>query len=573
MSMNMNKFKYITLTVKNAILPCLTTMKEKYNIQLIGYTMHFGCNKKTEIFKTKIIWNKSDPEFNNSFSFNATPYDGSRLLLCLYETKSNSFRNLVGCMSFGIRHLVKYLKNAKIENWFKLLPESAGYGKHQKIMVSEQGNHKCKNIDEYSLVDVKLSRFTKTQNFGICLSGNRPVYVKSIIPGLLANKADMRCGDILIEINGQNISRSCWRTVKKLISKENVINLKLQRKNSTLKCSIALDCFNTNEAEMNEYYVGKKHFKNYSISELHPKPHEILKCQIPSNLTTETLYQSKKPIDEKASTDSGIDAVHSEQNHKNINHNNSNTSYHPNSPNSIYDENKIVVNRNVLNMNTSDDITMNHHQNHFFLSDQYNNEIIHINRQYLNNMQNYLKFYSVPLRTFIFTDTYEYSVLFQNIEMITNQIESIIYIIDHERTNVVEAFLKKYTNLCNEIKKYTHGLEKSLLYLEHLKRNDNDIDVFIKIKEKTNISIEDILYYPLKNFINSRDLLKKLSIQNSQNNYLDMMEEFDITMLCINSLNASTIIKNSIVANGSSGFYSMDQNFTIVSSRSTMSLV
>lgn len=64
------------------------------------------------------------------------------------------------------------------------------------------------------------------------VSGDNPVFVESVKPGLAAQKAGLMAGDMILKVNGQHVRYSSHLEVVKLIKASELVNLTILRGHS-----------------------------------------------------------------------------------------------------------------------------------------------------------------------------------------------------------------------------------------------------------------------------------------------------------------------------------------------------
>ncbi|WAR00074.1 RGS3-like protein [Mya arenaria] len=162
--------------------------------------------------------------------------EGRRLLAAVWGQKSNSGPiESFGCMSFGLKHLKS--GERPVSGWYHLLAEDVGCKKHLK--VSE--NRPCfpvmqSRIARPAPVDIgvhEISEVNKVINgperlqisvqrspfggFGFSVVDACPVRIGRVDGASRAEEAGIRPGDLVVRVNGQNVSRSTSASVARCI--------------------------------------------------------------------------------------------------------------------------------------------------------------------------------------------------------------------------------------------------------------------------------------------------------------------------------------------------------------------
>ncbi|WAR00140.1 RGS3-like protein, partial [Mya arenaria] len=162
--------------------------------------------------------------------------EGRRLLATVWGQKSNSGPiESFGCMSFGLKHLKS--GERPVSGWYHLLAEDVGCKKHLK--VSE--NRPCfpvmqsriarpgpfgVGVDEISEVNKVVNGPERLQisvqrspfgGFGFSVVDACPVRIGRVDGASRAEEAGIRPGDLVVRVNGQNVSRSTSASVARCI--------------------------------------------------------------------------------------------------------------------------------------------------------------------------------------------------------------------------------------------------------------------------------------------------------------------------------------------------------------------
>ncbi|KAJ8300366.1 hypothetical protein KUTeg_021885 [Tegillarca granosa] len=167
--------------------------------------------------RTEPVMDSNNPLYDEKFSFELLEEDcNKRLLISVWHRdQTNSGSEFLGCMSFGIRHLLNPKK--EVSGWYYLLTEDIGRKKHLQVSAKQK-----------PLLKVKVQR--GKHGFGFSVIESCPVKVGRVDGASPAENAGLRPGDCIIRVNNQNVSRSQAASVAKLVKNcGGVITLELQR--------------------------------------------------------------------------------------------------------------------------------------------------------------------------------------------------------------------------------------------------------------------------------------------------------------------------------------------------------
>lgn len=142
-----------------------------------------------------------------------------------------SATDLLGCMSFGVRHL--QCGDRPVSGWYHLLTEDVGIKKHRKVTMKERPAVPVMQSRERRLDDSQIpsvnSDIQGQQKLEMCVYKSRyggfgftvidscPVKIGRVDRSSRAEEAGLRQGDIIIRVNGQNVSRSTSVSVARCI--------------------------------------------------------------------------------------------------------------------------------------------------------------------------------------------------------------------------------------------------------------------------------------------------------------------------------------------------------------------
>ncbi|KAL4231417.1 hypothetical protein ACF0H5_008995 [Mactra antiquata] len=191
--------------------------------------------------RTAIVTDTTNPTYNEKFSFEVGPEDvHRRLLLTLWHRDNTGFHETLGCTSFGIRHL--YSGDREINGWYHLLTDEVGRKKHLRVSTKERPavpvmqshqprkipavNRDVSDLDRH---DVTLYR-SQYGGFGFSIVDSCPAKIGRVDAGSPAQEVGLQQGDLIIRVNGQNVSRSTSVSVARIIKKSNcAVHIEVQR--------------------------------------------------------------------------------------------------------------------------------------------------------------------------------------------------------------------------------------------------------------------------------------------------------------------------------------------------------
>ncbi|GFO45578.1 regulator of G-protein signaling 3 [Plakobranchus ocellatus] len=148
---------------------------------------------------------------------------------------SSSASEFLGCMSFGVQHLLK----KDLNGWYYLLTEEVGRKKHLQAHSRPKPvlpAASYKNIPEINTAVEGQERIMITvprgkNGFGFSFVDELPPRVGRVDRASPAEQAGIKKGDAVIRINGKNVSRSTCEGVARMVKKlsPQSLTLELQR--------------------------------------------------------------------------------------------------------------------------------------------------------------------------------------------------------------------------------------------------------------------------------------------------------------------------------------------------------
>ncbi|KAK6196036.1 hypothetical protein SNE40_001339 [Patella caerulea] len=188
--------------------------------------------------KTASITNTNNPLYDDKFSFEILEEDhNKRLLISVWHKDQKSgLSEFLGCMSFGVKHLMNPKK--EVNGWYYLLTEEIGRKKHLQITKTQkpalkdytQANIPQINKDVKGSEPTTVMMYRGKNGFGFSVIESFPVKVGRVDGASPAEEAGLLQGDIIVKVNGQNVSRSTAVSVAKLVKRSaNKLVLDVQR--------------------------------------------------------------------------------------------------------------------------------------------------------------------------------------------------------------------------------------------------------------------------------------------------------------------------------------------------------
>ncbi|KAL5012142.1 hypothetical protein ScPMuIL_010693 [Solemya velum] len=173
-------------------------------------------------FETRAIWNSSNPDFNQESSLQLSESDFDKRLLisvCYVDDNDKDQAEVLGCMSFGLQHLAK----RESRGWFYLLTKEIGLRRHvpvcgrsRSVSLGARGIPSI-NKDIKETEDIQVTVYKGKQGFGFTVAESCPVKIGEVMKGSPAECSGLDTGDVIIKVNGLNVSRSTSVSVWKLI--------------------------------------------------------------------------------------------------------------------------------------------------------------------------------------------------------------------------------------------------------------------------------------------------------------------------------------------------------------------
>ncbi|XP_053407877.1 uncharacterized protein LOC123547611 isoform X2 [Mercenaria mercenaria] len=191
--------------------------------------------------RTAIVTNSTHPSYNEKFSFEVGDDDvHRRLLLTVYHRDYSGNHESLGCTSFGIRHLQQ--GNREVNGWYHLLTDSVGHKKHLRVTVKDRPSVPVmqsreprqipavnRDVPDLDRLELTIYR-SQYGGFGFTVVDSCPVKIGRVDGSSYAQEAGLQKGDLVIRVNGQNVSRSTSVSVARCIKKSGSrVQLEVQR--------------------------------------------------------------------------------------------------------------------------------------------------------------------------------------------------------------------------------------------------------------------------------------------------------------------------------------------------------
>ncbi|KAK2714488.1 uncharacterized protein LOC136040192 isoform X2 [Artemia franciscana] len=216
--------------------------------------------------RTRLKKCTNSPFFDEKFSFEINQsIEERRLFLSVWNrTPSKRRSQLIGCMSFGIRHLVR----KEVDGWYRLLDRRLGrklYCSVKRRRRDDMGEtmmdndsedfYSCtdrENVDEageldnihdasYGSTDSGRTPYTITidfkrgpNGFGFSLSWTHPPRIEAVEPGGSADEAGLKTGDFIIFVGTKNVVKMKKDDVLQLFRSSDHLVLELYRRHSNM---------------------------------------------------------------------------------------------------------------------------------------------------------------------------------------------------------------------------------------------------------------------------------------------------------------------------------------------------
>ncbi|KAL5012141.1 hypothetical protein ScPMuIL_010692 [Solemya velum] len=188
------------------------------------------CNR----FKTSIVYDNNNPEFDDKFSLE--DFDKRLLISTWHKDQTSGQNEFMGCMSFALRHLIKQ----ELHGWFYLLTEELGQKKHLQVSGGRPrslalGTPSIPIINKDIRGNQRMTITVKRgkHGFGFSVVESCPVKVGRVDGVSPAQMAGIKTDDVIVRVNGLNVSRSTAVSVAKLMKRSpDMLILDIERADS-----------------------------------------------------------------------------------------------------------------------------------------------------------------------------------------------------------------------------------------------------------------------------------------------------------------------------------------------------
>ncbi|KAH9500272.1 hypothetical protein Btru_073594 [Bulinus truncatus] len=199
--------------------------------------------------------------FKTNVIENADSYDNVEekvSVIDLENVSPTSASEFLGCMSFGVQSLLQ----KDLDGWYYLLTEEVGRKKHlqahtkPKTVLTARSHQNIPHINKAveGLERIVITVQRGKNGFGFSFVDEFPPKVGRVDRASPAEQAGVKKGDMVIRINGQNVSRSTCEGVAHLVKKMNPqsITLELQREH-VIKTTVEISSSNHNPHHPSPY--------------------------------------------------------------------------------------------------------------------------------------------------------------------------------------------------------------------------------------------------------------------------------------------------------------------------------
>jgi hypothetical protein len=180
---------------------------------------HKLTKQKTRINKVK------DPKFHESFSWILTPEDQEKKLYVSLWTKEKTKHVMIGCMTFEMADILG--PDKCIQGWYQLLDDERGMRENVPVATSIT---KTEHEDILTVKKFAVTLKRGAKGYGFSVNGYNPVYITRVQPGLPAAESGLKTNDIIIEVEGIDVTKASGQVVVEMIRKNpNEISLIIKR--------------------------------------------------------------------------------------------------------------------------------------------------------------------------------------------------------------------------------------------------------------------------------------------------------------------------------------------------------
>ncbi|XP_006825374.2 uncharacterized protein LOC100373148 [Saccoglossus kowalevskii] len=162
---------------------------------------------KKDSMATRVVTDAT-PHFQEIFPLSFLHLDLlDRIVISLYR-QSSTLNDLMGCMSFGAKHLIKGTK--LIDGWYYLLNQELGVKKHLGVPYKRPKLSKevKKKQQPVRIIKKVMTVVQGKHGYGFTILDTTPVRVGKVDSGGPSEKVGLQMGDVIIRINKHHVERS-----------------------------------------------------------------------------------------------------------------------------------------------------------------------------------------------------------------------------------------------------------------------------------------------------------------------------------------------------------------------------
>jgi hypothetical protein len=184
--------------------------------------------------KTKRI-KERDPVFNETFQFILKEEDcNKRLFISVWIRERASRCEMVGCMSFLVSNIIELGK--EVNGWYQLLDEVQGKVENIKVPGSLTTMGSMSSLTSTASAPPSITKnyavtlIRSPTGYGFKVTPGSPVYINDITEGMPAHQSDIQIGDLILEVEGTDVTRADGDMVANMIKKQReTLQMILQR--------------------------------------------------------------------------------------------------------------------------------------------------------------------------------------------------------------------------------------------------------------------------------------------------------------------------------------------------------
>jgi hypothetical protein len=339
------------------------------------------------------------------------------------------------------------------------------------------------SLNGFNTFDVKISSYSnKNGNYPFEIDGEFPTYVSKIDESCLSN-VNVKVGDYIININGQNVSRASAKSVQKIIKSSNELNLVLSRPKLNPKVNKSQVSSSPKRICLVKREINSliKCFKNFKICEQQTENANETIPYVSKTASTFVAYNQTN-IDRKMdSDDCGYYSI-------------------PRTDGSQPSLTSIGQDNDFNNINSSIESSLHslnvaHEENISF--DDLKQEILEKSEEFLSKIQVAIEAYVRPIMALKLISKSQYLRLFQNMEKLIPVTKFMFSIITQTDLNNFALNLGKFNIVFETYETYVFGLPLAIQLFEELLRYNNEFNQFVRSnKDLLSIDLVEFLFLP-----------------------------------------------------------------------------